>query len=30
MNYNQAVAAIGTTLKVELDNQAVQGDFLPA
>ncbi|TQL67397.1 polyisoprenoid-binding protein YceI [Nocardioides albertanoniae] len=33
MNYNQAVAAgiaaIGTTLKVELDIQAVQGDSLP-
>lgn len=34
MNYNQVVAAgiaaIGTTLKVELDIQAVQGDSLPA
>ena len=34
MNYNQAVAAgiaaIGTTLKVELDIQAVQGATLPA
>ncbi|MEI7058735.1 YceI family protein [Nocardioides sp. CCNWLW239] len=34
MSYNQAVAAgiatIGTTLKVELDIQAVQGDTLPA
>ncbi|GAA2685969.1 YceI family protein [Streptomyces lunalinharesii] len=33
MNYNQVVAAgiaaIGTTLKVELDIQAVQGDSLP-
>jgi polyisoprenoid-binding protein YceI len=33
MNYNQVVqagiAAIGTTLKVELDIQAVQGDTLP-
>ncbi|WP_405628741.1 YceI family protein [Streptomyces sp. NBC_00016] len=33
MNYNQVVqagiAAIGTTLKVELDVQAVQGDTLP-
>ena len=33
MNYNQVVqagiAAIGTTLKVELDVQAVQGDALP-
>ena len=33
MNYNQVVqagiAAIGTTLKVELDVQAVQGDSLP-
>ncbi|MGW7514857.1 YceI family protein [Streptomyces sp. NPDC054796] len=33
MNYNQVVAAgiaaIGTTLKVELDIQAVQGDALP-
>ncbi|MFE6506934.1 YceI family protein [Nocardioides sp. NPDC057767] len=33
MNYNQAVAAgiaaIGTTLKIELDIQAVQGDSLP-
>ncbi|KMS73600.1 hypothetical protein ACM01_17825 [Streptomyces viridochromogenes] len=34
MNYNQVVqagiAAIGTTLKVELDIQAVQGESLPA
>ncbi|WP_328537912.1 YceI family protein [Streptomyces sp. NBC_00344] len=34
MNYNQVVqagiSAIGTTLKVELDIQAVQGDSLPA
>ncbi|MFJ9865582.1 YceI family protein [Streptomyces sp. NPDC101165] len=34
MNYNQVlqagIAAIGTTLKVELDIQAVQGDALPA
>ncbi|SED06070.1 Polyisoprenoid-binding protein YceI [Streptomyces sp. 2131.1] len=34
MNYNQVVqagiAAIGTTLRVELDIQAVQGDSLPA
>ncbi|WP_330458702.1 YceI family protein [Streptomyces sp. NBC_00820] len=34
MNYNQilqaGIAAIGTTLKVELDIQAVQGDALPA
>ncbi|GGX82583.1 YceI family protein [Streptomyces minutiscleroticus] len=34
MNYNQVVqagiAAIGTTLRVELDIQAVQGDTLPA
>ncbi|WP_405779018.1 YceI family protein [Streptomyces sp. NBC_00859] len=34
MNYNQVVqagiSAIGTTLKVELDIQAVQGDALPA
>ena len=34
MNYNQVVqagiAAIGTTLKVELDVQAVQGESLPA
>ncbi|RLL68003.1 YceI family protein [Streptomyces sp. Z26] len=34
MNYNQVVAAgiaaIGTTLKVELDIQAVQGEALPA
>ncbi|MFC4328728.1 YceI family protein [Streptomyces andamanensis] len=34
MNYNQVlqagIAAIGTTLKVELDIQAVQGDSLPA
>lgn len=34
MNYNQVVragvAAIGTTLKVELDVQAVRGDALPA
>jgi polyisoprenoid-binding protein YceI len=33
MNYNQVlqagIAAIGTTLKVELDIQAVQGDSLP-
>jgi hypothetical protein len=33
MNYNQVVqagiAAIGATLKVELDIQAVQGDALP-
>jgi polyisoprenoid-binding protein YceI len=33
MNYNQilqaGIAAIGTTLKVELDIQAVQGDSLP-
>ena len=33
MNYNQVVqagiAAIGTTLKVELDIQAVQGESLP-
>ncbi|MET7929635.1 YceI family protein, partial [Streptomyces sp. NPDC005349] len=33
MNYNQVVqagiSAIGTTLKVELDIQAVQGDTLP-
>ena len=33
MNYNQVVqagiAAIGTTLKVELDIQAVQGETLP-
>ncbi|MET9253805.1 YceI family protein [Streptomyces sp. NPDC048182] len=34
MNYNQVlqagIAAIGTTLRVELDIQAVQGDSLPA
>ncbi|MEU6245133.1 YceI family protein [Streptomyces sp. NPDC047024] len=34
MNYNQilqaGIAAIGTTLRVELDIQAVQGDTLPA
>ncbi|MFS4096476.1 YceI family protein [Streptomyces sp. AF1A] len=34
MNYNQVlqagIAAVGTTLKVELDIQAVQGDSLPA
>ncbi|WP_250302245.1 MULTISPECIES: YceI family protein [unclassified Streptomyces] len=34
MNYNQVVqagiSAIGTTLKIELDIQAVQGDSLPA
>ncbi|MEU9572209.1 YceI family protein [Streptomyces massasporeus] len=34
MNYNQVlqagIAAIGTTLKVQLDIQAVQGDSLPA
>ncbi len=34
MNYNQVlqagIAAIGTTLRVELDIQAVQGDALPA
>lgn len=34
MNYNQVVqagiAAIGTTLRVELDVQAVQGESLPA
>lgn len=33
MNYNQVVqagiAAIGTTLRVELDVQAVQGESLP-
>ncbi|NEA47372.1 YceI family protein, partial [Streptomyces sp. SID10815] len=33
MNYNQVlqagIAAIGTTLKIELDIQAVQGDTLP-
>lgn len=33
MNYNQVVragiAAIGTTLRVEIDVQAVQGDALP-
>ncbi|MCZ9340068.1 YceI family protein, partial [Streptomyces sp. TRM76130] len=33
MNYNQVlqagVAAVGTTLRVELDIQAVQGDSLP-
>lgn len=33
MNYNQVVqagiSAIGTTLKVELDIQAVRGDSLP-
>ncbi|CAM5731889.1 Lipid/polyisoprenoid-binding YceI-like domain-containing protein OS=Streptomyces antimycoticus OX=68175 GN=SANT12839_047850 PE=4 SV=1 [Streptomyces antimycoticus] len=33
MNYNQVVAAgiaaIGTTLRVELDIQAVQGEELP-
>ncbi|MET7450355.1 YceI family protein [Streptomyces sp. NPDC005574] len=33
MNYNQVlqagIAAIGTTLRVELDVQAVQGEFLP-
>ena len=34
MNYNQVlqagIAAIGTTLRVELDIQAVQGESLPA
>ena len=34
MNYNQVlqagIAAIGTTLKVDLDIQAVQGESLPA
>lgn len=34
MNYNQVVqagiSAIGTTLRVELDIQAVQGDSLPS
>lgn len=33
MNYNQVVqagiAAVGTTLRVELDVQAVQGEELP-
>ncbi len=33
MNYNQVVAAgiaaVGTTLKVDLDIQAVQGETLP-
>jgi hypothetical protein len=33
MNYNQVIqagiSAIGTTLKVELDIQAVQGEYLP-
>ncbi len=33
MNYNQVlqagIAAIGTTLKIQLDIQAVQGDTLP-
>ncbi len=34
MNYNQVVqagiAAVGTTLRVELDVQVVQGEELPA